>query len=690
MIRILLVNLRVRHFIFFFCLLGQTVFGQDPYKDEDRIKMRNDAEELLKNYFFNLNQIGEDNPTARDFRGDDINTILSGNIENQSVQLYNDITRVKDKDRDYFDARDYLNKIGFELYKTGVQFNYITLNVKNPCYESRVGDKYYFVKIEILRKLQGIYALDNGAHVREDSIDVYIKFPILQNRPKLIVGLPKIYNTTLHAETVCEETPDNAPPTIKPFEDNLLKVRAELFVRDYALTLNLLGNPTINEIYSTTDYFENPNIRVYNDLFPQIKRDYFPSQDYFELIDKWFQQGIEFRYLSVVASNLLTEENYVSVQVDVDRVINVAEKGWQDRQKISIFVKFPIVDRVVGAERITPRIYKVLKREVKIEQRNYIAAGMQLNIMNYFGDLNPINNGLSTEWSFTNPSIGFHFEKKINKRIHLRANLAFGRIRGDDNTSAKPEGATQYRYVRNLHFRNDISEFSLSAIYDLKKNDGLHYRRSRITPYLFVGVGVFRHNPQAKTPTNIVGGGTWIPLQPLGTEGQGRLGYAKKYSLVQPVIPFGFGVKVKFNTRIDLGWEVGLRYTFTDYLDDVSGRYANPADLDDLANLMANRTLETTSALTGNSRIDNINRLNTVINGTENFLTFVGTDGKTYTTFNGYGRLGDQRGGSGDDRKPDFNDLYLMAGFKITYLLRVGKGTASTTQRAKVKYDFGK
>ena len=70
-------------------------------------------------------------------------------------------------------------------------------------------------------------------------------------------------------------------------------------------------------------------------------------------------------------------------------------------------------------------------------------------------------------------------------------------------------------------------------------------------------------------------------LKPLSTEGQGLPGYPDKktYSLTQLAIPFGGGVKFAVTDNLHLGLEVGFRKLFTDYLDDVSTTYADPADL---------------------------------------------------------------------------------------------------------------
>ena len=55
--------------------------------------------------------------------------------------------------------------------------------------------------------------------------------------------------------------------------------------------------------------------------------------------------------------------------------------------------------------------------------------------------------------------------------------------------------------------------------------------------------------------------------------------FASKYKLTQISIPMGLGVKYKITDRINLGVDVGLRKTFTDYLDDVSGSYVNYFEL---------------------------------------------------------------------------------------------------------------
>ena len=76
-------------------------------------------------------------------------------------------------------------------------------------------------------------------------------------------------------------------------------------------------------------------------------------------------------------------------------------------------------------------------------------------------------------------------------------------------------------------------------------------------------------------------------LQPLETEGV-------KYSRTQPVIPVGLGVRVKLDPFFNILLEGGYRFTFTDYLDDVSiHRYPDPATLkSDLSRALSDRRSE--------------------------------------------------------------------------------------------------
>ena len=100
------------------------------------------------------------------------------------------------------------------------------------------------------------------------------------------------------------------------------------------------------------------------------------------------------------------------------------------------------------------------------------------------------------------------------------------------------------------------------------------------TPYIFGGIAIFHFNPQAQY-TDAMGNTLWADLQPLHTEGQGTNAYPDRrpYRLTQLSVPFGVGVRLRASKYLSFTAEYGLRATWTDYLDDVSTTYADPAVL---------------------------------------------------------------------------------------------------------------
>ena len=115
-------------------------------------------------------------------------------------------------------------------------------------------------------------------------------------------------------------------------------------------------------------------------------------------------------------------------------------------------------------------------------------------------------------------------------------------------------------------------------------------KKKPFTPYAFIGVAFFHFSPKTLYKTN------WVDLHALGTEGQGINGYPEPYKLNQWDVPFGGGIRLSLSNHINFMFELGLRKTFTDYLDDVSGQYV---DLDllrqengALASILSNRSLD--------------------------------------------------------------------------------------------------
>lgn len=167
------------------------------------------------------------------------------------------------------------------------------------------------------------------------------------------------------------------------------------------------------------------------------------------------------------------------------------------------------------------------------------------------------------------PAFGAFYRFNYNYRLAFKAAIYYGSIQGDDGRSSNAD-----QLERNLSFKSDILEFSVRTefnFWEYRIGNGKYI----FSPYLFVGIGVFHFNPQGRL------GNQWYALRDLCTEGQGTPlnPTQKKYPLTQPVIPFGIGFKLNVANFVGIGFEWGPRKTFTDYLDDVSGKYVDPTKL---------------------------------------------------------------------------------------------------------------
>lgn len=153
-----------------------------------------------------------------------------------------------------------------------------------------------------------------------------------------------------------------------------------------------------------------------------------------------------------------------------------------------------------------------------------------------------------------NPAFGGLVRFNLNKLVNVRLNVNFGKLTGNDE--ARGEAS------RDLNFRSNFSEVTVSGELNFVHAD--LSPSLTFVPHLILGVGIFRFNPEGNQT------GEWVPLQPLGTEGQGLDGYQKPYGLTNINLPIGVGLKFIFNEKITLGFELSGRKLFTDYLDDVS------------------------------------------------------------------------------------------------------------------------
>lgn len=209
--------------------------------------------------------------------------------------------------------------------------------------------------------------------------------------------------------------------------------------------------------------------------------------------------------------------------------------------------------------------------------------GISTGAANYLGDMG--GNALTRrdfvsdmKLTQTRATVGGFVRYKIMHDVYVQGNLGWARIAGDDKLSSNPA-----RNTRNLNFRNDLVELTgqLQYVFYEVNDLGHTYRnRNNFRAFVGLGAGAAYHNPKANL------NGEWIALRPLMTEG-------KKYTKVTAVVPLSTGFYFTLNKNFRIGWNLTWRTTFTDYLDDVSTRYADPSTLPSaLAVQLANRTNE--------------------------------------------------------------------------------------------------
>ncbi len=210
----------------------------------------------------------------------------------------------------------------------------------------------------------------------------------------------------------------------------------------------------------------------------------------------------------------------------------------------------------------------------------YHEVGIMAAQAHYIGDINPYSH-IPDEFRLGG---GLIYRFNMNDRFAFKSSILYGTIAADDANSD-----SEWQRNRNLSFRSDIFEVSAQVELNfLTYEIGDPLRPS--TAYLFLGLSIFRFNPQGQFE------GRWVDLQPLGTEGQGIPGFDDPYALTQVSIPFGIGFKFNIWKNLAGAVEWGMRRTFTDYLDDVSSAYVDPILLEEqngpLAAIMADRSLQ--------------------------------------------------------------------------------------------------
>ncbi len=189
--------------------------------------------------------------------------------------------------------------------------------------------------------------------------------------------------------------------------------------------------------------------------------------------------------------------------------------------------------------------------------------GFGLGAGHYFGDLN-------TRARLNRPKMAAtaFFRKNFGNYVAARLGVTYARLGYSDKFNTHNE----YMYSRNLSFNSNVWEVTLQGDFNFFRFMPGEPQYN-FTPYITFGAGVFSYDPFAYL------NGEKVMLRPLNTEGQGNSFYPDRqpYSPMGISFPIGGGIKYSFNERVNVGFEILYRLTNTDYLDDVSKTYVDPA-----------------------------------------------------------------------------------------------------------------
>lgn len=166
------------------------------------------------------------------------------------------------------------------------------------------------------------------------------------------------------------------------------------------------------------------------------------------------------------------------------------------------------------------------------------------------------------------PSVSVGALYRLTEHFSARAEVRFYGVSADQKYLTNN--------YQNLSFRTRNPDLNLGIQADLFE----YNRHAKVNPYLLGGLGLTYLTPKAKLD------GQWISLAPLQTEGV-------KYNRLPLVFMLGAGFSTQITERWSVGMELVNNFVNSDYLDDVSTVYPDPATLSsNLARRLSDRSAE--------------------------------------------------------------------------------------------------
>lgn len=221
------------------------------------------------------------------------------------------------------------------------------------------------------------------------------------------------------------------------------------------------------------------------------------------------------------------------------------------------------------------------------------SIGLNLGLSDLWGDVGTKSlldhYGNDKYWQSPHFMGGLYVRYSAHPAFAIRLGQSYGTLYATDKwNETKAKSATTVnndayqRYLRNQSVRTIIWESSLLfEITPRRFNYESMAARKRFQPYLLLGVSYFHFKPTAKYIDPKGNDRGYVNLYDLNLEATGLpseiYGDSKpSYKLWQVAVPMGLGVRWDIGKRLGIGLEWLYRMTFTDQLDNVSGKYVDP------------------------------------------------------------------------------------------------------------------
>jgi hypothetical protein len=170
------------------------------------------------------------------------------------------------------------------------------------------------------------------------------------------------------------------------------------------------------------------------------------------------------------------------------------------------------------------------------------------------------------QFQYTRPSFSVGARYKVAADMAVKMNLIYGFVAGNDKdsrndgrkysfTSTIFEPSFQFEY----YLLSENKSYGSSALFSRR---GMINNYSKIYIYLFGGIGGVISNPKLK-------------------DGEGNIITTDNFSKFGIALPLGAGLKFTIDSRWSVGFELGRRFTTTDYIDGYTSKYSEHKDIYD-------------------------------------------------------------------------------------------------------------